>query len=205
MNHLHDSIAPEPSKETNAVISPKADNLAKAFSRLGWLGFWIQVAVGAVPALLIVYVVVFAHNISSGGHPLIQYLTIANLLAVALTMLWSYRYTRLARQIADPQRRPSDLVLHRTTWAGVAICTLSIAISVLVTLVELAQLLFYFLKAPQAGVPVIQTTGGGPASWVSTIDIMSLTALLLALLAELVVLAFSQWLAFRTSRLSAAN
>ncbi len=55
MNHLHNSIAPEPSKETNAVISPKADNLAKVFSRLGWLGFWIQVAVGTVPALLIIY------------------------------------------------------------------------------------------------------------------------------------------------------
>jgi hypothetical protein len=95
------------------------------------------------------------------------------------------------------------LALNRAAWTGVVASTLGIVFSMLVMLVEVTQLLFYFLRAPQAGVPVIQTTGGGPASWVSAADIMSLMALILSLWAELVVLLFSLWLLFRTRVASA--
>jgi hypothetical protein len=63
---------------------------------------------------------------------------------------------------------------------------------------EVAQLFFYFLRAPQAGVPVVQTTGGGPTSWVSAVDIMTQLALNVSLLVEFIVLAFSLWLLFRS-------
>jgi hypothetical protein len=70
--------------------------------------------------------------------------------------------------------------------------------SMLVMLIEAATLLFYFLKAPQGGMPVIQT-GAGAVHWVSSVDMLSLVALILMLFAELVVLVFSLWLLFRTS------
>ena len=75
--------------------------------------------------------------------------------------------------------------------------TLGIVFSMLVMFFEVAQLLIYFLRAPQAGIPVVQTTGG-PASWVSAADIVSLMALLLTMFVEIVVLAFGLWLLFRT-------
>jgi MFS family permease len=37
----------------------KPERLSKQFSRLGWLGFWIQVAMLAIPLLLLVYVLNF--------------------------------------------------------------------------------------------------------------------------------------------------
>ena len=70
--------------------------------------------------------------------------------------------------------------------------------TMLVMFFEVAQLLVYFLRAPQAGIPVVQTTAGA-ASWVSAADIMSLMALLLTMFVEVIVLAFSLWLLFRAT------
>jgi len=69
----------------------------------------------------------------------------------------------------------------------------------LIMLFEVAQLLIHFLRAPQAGVPVIQTTGAGTATWVSAADMMSLMALILGMFGELTFLILSLWLLFRTA------
>jgi len=184
----------------------RSESLAKAFSRLGWIGFWVQVVVGAIPILLMIYAFMFGRGAGAGtrtGLPLIEYLTLASVAVLVFTTLWSYRYTRLAKRIADPLRRPSELVVQRTAWTGVAASTLGIVFSMLVMLAEVTHLLVYFLRAPQAGVPVIQTAGSAPASWVSAIDIVSLMALILTVFGELVVLVFSLWLLFRSTVASA--
>lgn len=177
------------------------DRLTQSFSSLGWLGFWMQIAVGSVPLALIIYALAFGRNPAPGtraGFPLIEYLSIAGLLVLAFTTLWSFRYTRLAPRLADPARRPTRTAVQRTVWIGVKASTFGIVLSMLVMLFEVVQLLIYFLRTPQAGVPVIQTTGG-PASWISAADIAGLLALLLTMFAELTVLVFSLWLLFRTT------
>jgi hypothetical protein len=182
-------------------------SLARAFRRLGWTGFWAQVTVGAIPVALIAYALVFGRGPTTGTRgvsALIEYIAIVSLLMLAFTTFWSYRYTRLAKRIADPELRLPQSVAQRAAWTGVAASTVSILFSVLVILFEVAQLFFYFLRAPQAGIPVVQTTGGGPTSWVSASDVMSLLALNVSLLVELVVLAFSLWLLLR-SMLAAAG
>lgn len=85
-----------------------------------------------------------------------------------------------------------------TVWTGIKASTVGILFSMIVMFFEVAQLLIYFLRAPQAGIPVIQTTGG-PASWVSAADIAGLMALLLTMFVEVAVLAFSLWLLYRTT------
>lgn len=177
------------------------DSLSQSFSRLGWLGFWMQVAVGAIPLALTIYALVFGRNPASGtraGFPLIEYLSIAGLLVLAFTTMWSYRYTRLAVRLADPGRRPAESAVQRTVWTGIQAGTIGVIFSMLVMLFEVGQLLIYFLRAPQAGIPVVQTTGG-PASWVSAADIAGLMALLLTMFVEVAVLAFSVWLLYRTT------
>ena len=85
----------------------------------------------------------------------------------------------------------------RAVWIGIAASTLGIVLSLLIMLLEASQLLLYFLRAPQAGVPVVQTTAG-PASWVSAGDILSLLALIFAVSVEIVVLGMGLWLLFRS-------
>jgi hypothetical protein len=177
----------------------QTDSLSQSFSSLGWLGFWIQIAVGSIPLVLIIYALAFGRNPAPGtraGFPLIEYLSIAGLLVLAFTALWSFRYTRLAIRLADPNRRPTRASVRGTVWVGVKASTIGIVLSMLVMFFEVVQLLIYFLRTPQAGVPVVQTTGG-PASWVSAADIAGLLALLLTMFVEFTVLVFSLWLLLR--------
>ena len=176
-------------------------SLANAFSGLGWTGFWAQIAIGSIPVALAIYSFVFDSSTGAGtrgGLALVEYLTLASLLLLAFTTFWFYRYTRLAKQIADPERRPPEVVVRRAAWTGVVASTLGVVLSILVMLFEVTQLLFYFLRAPQVGIPTVQTTGSGSASWVSAADIVSLLMLILTLFVEVVVLTFSLWLLFRT-------
>ena len=185
------------------ILRPsKSDSVARAFSRLGWVGFWIQVAIGAIPLALITYTFVFGRDAGAGtrgGFALVRYLAVAGLLVLAFTTLWSYWYTRVAKRIADATRRPSEHSVRRAAWIGVTASALGIVLSMLVMLFEIAQLLIYFLRAPQAGIPVIQTTSGGQASWISAADIVHLLALNLTMFGEIIILAFSLWLLFRTT------
>lgn len=182
-------------------------SLARTFSRLGWIGFWLQIVIGSIPLLLTAYVFIFARLPAAGGPraglALVEYLTIASLLILVFTTAWFYRYTRLAKRIADPQSCPPAPAVIRSVRAGLIASSLGILFSMLVMLIETAHLLFYFLTAPQGGVPVIQTTGPGSASWVSAIDMASLMALSLFVFAELIVLIFGLWLLFRTTQAAA--
>jgi len=189
------------------VLRPSiTDSLANAFFRLGWIGFWIQIAIGIIPLMLIIYSFLSGQSPGAGtrrGLLLVGYLTIAGFLVLIFTTMWSYRYTRLAESISNSTGRPSVSLVQKTAWIGVAASALGIVFSMLVILFEVAELLIYFLRAPQAGVPVIQTTGGGQASWVSAADIMHLMALVVTTFGEFTVLAFSLWLLFRTTLPSA--
>ena len=176
--------------------------LAKTFARAGWIGFWLQVAIGSIPVLLEVYGLLFDSPGfgTRGGLALIRYLSLVSVLLLVFTTTWSYQYTRLAKWMADPNKRPSVDTVRWTVWTGVAASTLSIVFSMLVITFEVAQLVIYFLRAPQAGVPVIQTTAAGPqATWVSAGDMMSLLGLILAAAVEVVVLALSLWLLLRAT------
>jgi hypothetical protein len=173
-------------------------SLSTTFLRLGWIGFWIQVALGAIPLTLMIYGFIFGRSGTRSGLPLLEYLTTISLLILAFTTIWFFRYTRLAKRLADPQHPVTQREVQRTTWIGVFGGTLGLVFSMLVMLAEVTQLLFYFLRAPQAGVPVIQTASVAVSSWVSAVDIVSLLALIIIMFGELVVLIFSLWLLFRT-------
>ncbi|MCB8822023.1 DUF3611 family protein [Microvirga rosea] len=179
--------------------------LAKAFLRTGRVGFWAQVGVGSLSVAVAISAFIVDRRTSLGTRGtfvLIQYLTIASLLGLAFTTIWSYRYILLAERIADPARYPSMASLRQIVWTGVAASTLSLIFSMLIILFEAVQLFMYFLRVPQAGVNVIQTTGG-PATWVSAGDILNLTVIILATFVEVFVLALGLWLLFTTTAYSA--
>jgi hypothetical protein len=189
-----------------AWVPQEGASLADALTRLGWLGFWMQIAIGAIPVALAAYAFAFGRQSGAatrGGLLLIDWLTVASLLLLAFTTFWFYRYTRLAARIADPEQRPSSLAVQRTVWTGVAASSVGIIFSMLILLFEVAQLLIYFLRAPQAGVPVVQTTATLAASWVSAADVMNLLALIIILFVEMVVLVLGLWLLFRSTTASA--
>ena len=185
----------------DAITPTKGRSLGRAFYRLGWTGFWLQVVFGTLPVIGMAYSFTLARSDPAprGGLGFVEYLTVINLLSLLFTTLWSYRYTRLGRRILDPDRRPPEAEVIGAVWTGVVATTAGMLFSMVVILIEAANLLFYFLKSPQAGIPVIQTSGAESPHWVSSIDMLSLMALILILFAELIVLVFSLWLLFRTT------
>jgi hypothetical protein len=185
----------------NLFRPSKGRSLARAFSRLGWVSFWIQLVVGSALILGIAYYFVFSRAALSTDNalPFVAYLTLIDLLIMAFTTFWSYRYTRLGRRLVDPERRPADSYVIGTVWTGVIASVSGMVFSMIIMLIEAAKLLFFFLKTPQAGVPVIQTTGGEAAQWVSAVDMISLMALILTLFAELFVLMCGLWLLFQAT------
>lgn len=189
-------------KLAESLRPSQSNSLAKAFRRLGWTGFWFQVVLGAIPVVLILYLLTFSQSPTGtrAGLQFVEYLTIASFLILVFTTVWFYRYTRLAPRIADRSLRPSQSSLIGTVWTGVVASILGIVFSLLVLVFEVGHLLFYFLSAPQAGVPVIQAQGISASSWVSAVDILSLMSLILTLGAEVAVLVLGLWLLFRTTQ-----
>jgi hypothetical protein len=194
------------SSVVEGLESGKLESLAGTFRRLGRIGFWTQVLLGAFPVILMLYVFVFTGSLSvpgtRAGLRLIEHLTVLNLIVLIFTTIWFFRYRRLATRIADPAARPSRDSLLRTVWTGLVASSLGAIFSMVLLLLEVGQLLFYFLTAPQAGMPAIQAApaAGAVGSWVSTVDVASLMALLLTLSAEVIVLVLGLWLLARTSR-----
>jgi hypothetical protein len=182
----------------------KIEGLARTFNRLGRTGFWLQVVLGSFPVILMVYVFAFSGSFSGtrAGLPIVEYLTVLNLLILFFTTFWFYRYRGLSKKIADPLLCPTESVVLRRVWTGLVASAVGVLFSMLVMFVEVGQLLFYFLSAPQGGIPAIQTTPsavGGASSWVSTVDMASLMALILTLAAEVIALVLGLWLLFRTT------
>lgn len=93
----------------DSVRTSKERSVATAFHRLGWTGLSIQVVVGALSTVLLAYLLVFSRSPtgSRAGLRFVEYLTMAGLIVLAFTALWSYRYTLLAQRIADPRTRPA--------------------------------------------------------------------------------------------------
>ena len=184
-----------------AITPSKGKSLAGAFIRLGWAGFWLQLVFGSLPILVLLYYIAFSRHEpeTASGFGVPEYLTIINLLIMIFTTYWSYRYTRIGRRIRSTEAVPSESHLIGAVWTGVVAITAGMLFSMIAILIDASSLLFYFLKAPQAGIPVIQTGGVAATHWVSSVDMISLIALILFLFAELFVLIFSLWLLFRTT------
>ena len=190
---------------TSAPWEPvKPERLSKQFSRLGWIGFWIQVAMLAIPLVLLTYVLFLRSPDSAQrmGIDLSNYLSYGSLLVMVFTAFWFFRYTRVGKRIADPERRPTRAAVERTLWVGLWASGVGIAFSMTLMFSAVGRMLFILLANPQTGLMIAPGPGGDPVQSISAMDTISLTSLLVILTAELVVLGFSVWLLFRTTKAS---
>jgi hypothetical protein len=180
----------------------KIDGLGSTFQRLGRIGGWSQVVLGSFPVILMLFVFTFTGNVTGprAGLPIVGMLTVLNLLVLIFTTWWFFRYIPLGRKIAEPSTRPVESSVAGTVWTGLVASSLGIIFSLTVMLVEVGQLLFYFLAAPQGGIPTLQTTPSSvDGSWVSAVDLASLMALVMMLAAEVIATMLGMWLLFRTT------
>ena len=180
---------------------PNPEDLAKHFSRLGWIGFWIQLVLVSAPILLMFYVLFLGSPESAHrkGIDLRNYLSYGSLLVMVFTTYWFFHYTRLAGKIADPETCPTLSEVMKKIWIGLWASCLGIFFSMVLMANAVFRLLFILLATPQTGIP-IAAKGADPSNVLSAIDAVSLTSLFFILSAELIVAAFSIWLLFKVTR-----
>lgn len=186
-------------KLPSKLISSNPETVAKYFIRFGRIGFWMQSVFAALPIILMVYVLFFSKtsSIQQAGMGVFEFLSIFCLVVLLFTILWSRRYILFGQRMMDPGKRPGKPAVLKTLWIGMTASCLGILLSLVLMLFEVVRLLVIFLRAPQGGVPVMQTDTYDPSTWVSAVDMVGLLADLCVLAAELILLAFTLWLLFR--------
>ena len=109
-------------------------SLAKRFSRLGWIGFWLQIGLLVIPIVLLIYVLFFSspESVQRRGIDLSNYLSYGSVLVMLFTTYWFFRYTRLAKRIADPELCLPLSSVMKTPWIGLWAGCLGILFSMLV-------------------------------------------------------------------------
>jgi Protein of unknown function (DUF3611) len=174
-----------------------AARIGRAFARVGWTGLCLQGVLIILPLLMLGYVIF--GKVAGVREPLdfTEYLAFVGLLILAFTTFWSFYYTRVARRIEDPARRPTWDSIRKILWIGLWASCLGIVVSLLSLFIEITRLLILFLKAPQAGVPVMRTELETPNEWVSALDAVGLLAEVCTLAGEFLLLGLTLWLLFK--------
>jgi Protein of unknown function (DUF3611) len=175
------------------------ERIAEQFSVLGKVGFFVQLALLAIPILLAVYIFLSGRsNQGSGtGIDFGSYVSFASVLVMMFTTYWFFRYIKLGRRMKDPARHPPRSAVLTTLWVGLWAGCLGIAFSMLLLLAAAWRILFVLLTNPQSGMLIAPTAGTNPTYSLSAIDAVGLTLLIISLGAELMVLGLTLWLLFR--------
>ena len=177
------------------------ERLGKSFTKLGWIGFVIQLVLLTVPLTLALYVFIgfSPESAARKGIDLSNYLSYGSLIVAIFTAFWLFRYTRLCQRIVAGDPKLSGAGVLKTVWIGIWAGSLGILFSMLQLFSAAGRILFVMLANPQTGLMVSPQIGGNPSESLSALDGISMLTLLVLLTAELVVLGLSLWLLYRTA------
>jgi hypothetical protein len=185
----------------------KRESIGDQFSVLGKVGFFIQLALLAVPILLAVYILLLGRSNQGSGTRIDfgSYISFASVLVMVFTTYWFFRYIKLGQRIKDPARCPPRSTVLTALWVGLWAGCVGIAFSMLLLLGAAWRMLFVLLTNPQSGMLIAPSLGTNPTYSLSAIDAVSLTLLIISLGVELMVLGMTLWLLFGMTWPSAAK
>lgn len=177
----------------------RRQQLGNQFIALGRAGFYIQLALLAVPLLFGIYLLLFGRSVISDTtrFDLGSYVSLGSFLIMAFTTYWFYRYMKIGAVLRDPQRSLPRSSVLTTVWLGFGAGWLGIVFSVLLLLGATWRMMFVLLVNPQSGMLIAPNPGTNPGYSISASDTISLTLLVISLSAELIVLGLSLWLLFK--------
>lgn len=93
-------------------LPPTVERAIPTLRRFGWFSFWIQVVLGVVAGLIFLFAVPVATATKAQGSVSPEsgpsgFLAVAGLVTLLISIYWSSRYPKLAKQLAIPEERPS--------------------------------------------------------------------------------------------------
>ena len=185
--------------ELEYSLPPAVRRIAAAFRWFGWISFWVQVVLGIISSLALLFAVASltarsggsTTNPGSGGG---LFLSALGLIAVYLSAYWAFRYTRLASRLRsrDTARRPSPKAVLQTLKLGIFVSLGGMLLTLLGAEATVGSLLAKALSQPQGA--ALFGAGSNVTQFVQPLDIFVVQANTNILLAHFAGLAFTLWL-----------
>ncbi|HEY9662743.1 MAG TPA: DUF3611 family protein [Allocoleopsis sp.] len=123
--------------------------LAQAFYLAGWVGFWIELVLVVVSAVILA-IALFnpGFNIQlKSGIGLLSVL--GGLFILGLNVYWMWRYTQLARRLPDPAHHPTPGRVRQLLHQGITFHFIGIILALIATQIIVGALLLKVLTIPE--------------------------------------------------------
>ena len=94
--------------QKKAVSNSSTHDIAKNLRWVGWIGFWLQLGLAVVAGLSLLFAW-SGRNLAEEelkGIGIAMFFASIGLIAVAVNIYLSFRYTRIGKRILDPQTKP---------------------------------------------------------------------------------------------------
>lgn len=86
-------------------LSPTVQQVATSFRTIGWIGFWLQLGLAVVSALVLLFAMADPNFNLKASNPMSGaglFFAAGGVLMLGLSIYWAFRYTRIAKQLQAP-------------------------------------------------------------------------------------------------------
>jgi hypothetical protein len=183
--------------ELEYSLPPAIRRISGAFRRFGWISFWIQIVLGVIASLALLFAVASLSARSAGannpGAGAGLFFSALGLFGVYVSAFWAFRYTRLGRQLRskDEARRPKPKDAIRMLKLGLFISLGGMLLTLIGAEATVGALLAKALSQPQGA--AVFGMPNNVSQYVQPLDIFVIQANTNILLAHFVGLVFTLW------------
>lgn len=184
--------------------SPPAtiQQIAKEFRIVGWIGFWAQLVLGVVSAVIVLVFAIFgqrAGNSNSPGTGFGIFLAICGLVTLGVSIYLAFRYTRLGNQLqsSNPNNRPRKIETVQVLRLGVIVSLVGILLTLLGAQTIVGTLTAKAISQPGFGAYPIP---GSQSSFINGLDMFVIQANTNTVTAHFAGLLASLWLLNRINK-----
>jgi Protein of unknown function (DUF3611) len=181
------------SLSTNVLKTVQALNLA------GWVGLWSQTVLAIISTLILLFAIITRNAGNTGtanpGTGAGTFLAFLGLVAVYLSIFWSYRYTLMAKKLRTSDSRPTRADTIKQLKIGLLISFVGMFVTLLGAQTIVGVLVAKSLSQPQSAIVNIDFN-----RLIQPIDIFIVQANTNTILAHFLGLVSSVWLLDRISK-----
>lgn len=171
--------------------------IAEQFKLLGWISFWGQILLAVIAGVMVIVAVTVEQSGSAGlsGVPF----TFGGLIALFISAYWSFRYTRLSRQLRvdDSRLRPSRAETINLLRRGLMTTLVGL---ILIVIGSEAVSGVLFTKSLNSGIGLMGFANADPSRYIQPVDVFVVLANTHIVTAHVISLGVSLWLLNRVIR-----
>ena len=177
--------------------------IARELRLIGWIGFWIQLVLGVVSAVILLVFAVFGQRGStSGNNPgtgFGVFLAICGLVCLGVSIYLAFRYTRLGTQLqsTNPNNRPRKIETVKALRLGVIVNLAGILLTLLGAQAIVGTFAARAISQPQLAIYAPQQ---GNQSWITGLDMFAIQANTNIVFAHFAGLVAGLWLLNRINK-----